>query len=102
MTLASNYPYENRQGECRYTESEHKVYLGEDFKAYEAVSNREMEKLVCHGTVSVSIRINDCIKNYKSGIIYDGDGKCGCSRVKSGNHAVSIVGFGTDITNTSC
>jgi hypothetical protein len=59
-----------------------------------------MEKLVCHGTVSVSIRINDCIKNYKSGVIYDGDGKCGCSKVKSGNHAVSIVGFGTDVKNT--
>jgi len=35
------------------------------------------------------------LKNYKGGILYDGDGKCGCSSTFGGtNHAVAIVGFG--------
>lgn len=46
------------------------------------------------------MRINDCIKNYAGGIIWDGDenATCGCSNVGGTNHAVAIVGFGTDHT----
>jgi len=47
VTLASQYPYENKQGECRYSKDKDKVYQGQDFKAWESVTNREMEKLVC-------------------------------------------------------
>ena len=78
------------------------VYKIDHFKAYERMINEDLEKLVCSGVVSVSIRINECIKNYKSGIIYDGDGKCGCSKILSTNHAVALVGFGRDETNTVC
>jgi hypothetical protein len=58
--------------------------------------NSDLEKLVCHGPVTVSIRINDCIKNYKSGIISDNNGQCGCSYPEMTNHAVNIVGWGQD------
>lgn len=61
-----------------------------------------MEKLLCQGVVSVSIRINDCIKHYKSGVLYDGDGSCGCTKVSSTNHAVALVGFGVDESNLVC
>jgi C1A family cysteine protease len=63
-----------------------------------------MEKLVCQGAVSTSIRINDCIKNYAGGIIWDGDenATCGCSNVGGTNHAVAIVGYGVDHSNEIC
>jgi hypothetical protein len=63
---------------------------------YENMNNADLERLVCHGVISVSMRINDCIKNYKGGIITDKDGVCGCSKQASTNHAVAIVGFGRD------
>ena len=73
------------------------VFKIDHFKAYEIALNSDIEKLVCQGVVSVSIRINDCIKNYKSGIIYDGGNHtCGCSTIGGTNHAVAIVGFGRD------
>ena len=60
------------------------------------MNNADLQKLVCQGAVSASIRINDCIKNYESGIITDKGGVCGCSKPASTNHAVTIVGFGRD------
>ena len=73
------------------------------FKAWERPTTADIEKLVCQGTVSVSIRINDCIKQYQSGIIYDGvNSTCGCSDIGGTNHAVAIVGYGTDHENTEC
>jgi KDEL-tailed cysteine endopeptidase len=39
--------------------------------------------------------INNCIKNYKSGVVTDFKGECGCTGLRQ-NHAVTIVGFGQD------
>jgi hypothetical protein len=55
-----------------------------------------MEKLLCKGAVGVPMRINKCIKQYISGIIDDRNGDCGCSNTGGPNHAVVLVGFGTD------
>lgn len=48
------------------------------------------------------MRINDCIKNYQSGIIYDGDNSCRCSEIQTVNHAATIVGFGIDEFSEPC
>ena len=47
MTLADKYPYQNKLGECKYKKETDMVYKGEDFRAFEGVTNFEMEKLVC-------------------------------------------------------
>lgn len=39
---------------------------------------------------------------YKSGIIDDRDGKCGCSKPESTNHAVTIVGYGEEANIKGC
>jgi hypothetical protein len=64
------------------------------YKVYENMNNEDLERLVCRGVVAVGIRINDCIKNYKEGIITDLNEECGCTRIPSANHAVAIVGHG--------
>ena len=46
--------------------------------------------------------MNDCIKNYKSGILTDANDECGCTKTLSINHAVTIVGFGQDPTSYGC
>ena len=98
-----NYPYKNKQQECSYNATTDQVFKIDTFKAWERARTVDIEKLVCQGTVSVSIRINKCVKNYKSGIIYDNDKSCGCTFYGGGtNHAVAIVGYGTDKTNTMC
>lgn len=103
LTTSDKYPYMNKQGECLYEKDRDMVFQINTFKAYEEPSNADIEKLVCQGVVSVSFRINDCIKNYKSGIIFDGaNSTCGCSRVGGTNHAVAIVGFGEDPLNAEC
>ena len=60
-----------------------------------------MKNLVCQGAVSIHFYVNDCIKNYASGIITDFEGECDCSG-HGFNHAVTIVGHGTDVSNAAC
>ena len=66
----------------------------DQFKVYNHVTIRDLEKLSCKGVVAVPFRINKCIKHYISGIIDDRDGLCGCSQLGGPNHAVALVGFG--------
>ena len=61
-----------------------------------------MRRLVCLGAVSVPFFMNDCIKNYESGILTDNNNECGCSKDLGINHAVAIVGFGQDPNNLGC
>lgn len=102
LTTAAKYPYKNKQDECSYNAATDQVFKIDSFKAWERPTTEDMEKLVCQGTVSVSIRINDCIKLYKSGIIYDGDSVCGCGNIGGTNHAVAIVGYGVEHENEVC
>jgi len=69
---------------------------------FSRVLNSDMKSLVCQGAVSVPFYINDCIKSYKSGIISDNNGECGCSKDLTFNHAVTIVGFGQDGSAKGC
>ena len=78
------------------------AYQLEEFKVFEYPLNEDLARLVCQGTVSVSFYINDCIKNYSSGIITDFDNECGCTELKTSNHAVAIVGFGVDGLGKKC
>ncbi len=64
--------------------------------------NEDLALLVCQGAVSTGFFINDCIKNYESGILTDFNNECGCSELKTTNHAVAIVGFGVDGLNSVC
>jgi hypothetical protein len=67
------------------------------FKHYNHITRHDLEKLSCHGVVSVPMRINKCIKHYVAGIIDDRTGLCGCSLMGQPNHAVALVGFGDDM-----
>jgi hypothetical protein len=86
------YPYADGQQACSYQPSMQAFQLN-DFKVFSKVLNQDLKTLVCQGAVSVPFTINDCIKNYSTGIITDAEGECGCSGQKE-NHAVTIVGFG--------
>ena len=98
----SDYPYKDKFGACRYKAKHMKAFELEEFKIFEYPLGLDLAKLVCQGAVSSNFFINDCIKNYESGIITDTNGECGCSRTFSSNHAVTIVGFGVDGLAKSC
>mmetsp|Transcript_34999 Transcript_34999/g.53729 ORF Transcript_34999/g.53729 Transcript_34999/m.53729 type:complete len:96 (+) Transcript_34999:753-1040(+) len=74
-----------------------KFFQIDSFKVYNHITQRDLEKLSCHGVISVPMKINKCIKHYIAGIIDDREGACGCSKIGGTNHAVSLVGFGTDL-----
>lgn len=105
VTTVDNYP--SVQGgvkeDCRYDKKKQMMFKIDGFKAWERITNSDLETLACQGPVSVSLRINDCVKDYVSGIIFDGPGSsCGCSSVPSANHAAVIVGFGVDRFASVC
>mmetsp|Transcript_38131 Transcript_38131/g.36484 ORF Transcript_38131/g.36484 Transcript_38131/m.36484 type:complete len:109 (-) Transcript_38131:162-488(-) len=103
ITTDDLYPYIDEQhDECLYEKERDKVFDIDMFKVYEYMTNEDLKRLACRGAVSVNVRINDCIKNYESGVIYDGDNSCDCSQMLTTNHAVAIVGFGVDFKNTQC
>ena len=78
------------------------AYQLDDFKIFSYPLNEDLALLVCQGAVSVGFFINDCIKNYASGILTDFNNECGCSQLKTTNHAVAIIGFGVDGLNSAC
>lgn len=92
LALSKDYPYKNKLRPCAY-EPEMKAVGIKDFKMFEQVRNDDLKKLSCQGAISTYFYINDCIKNYSSGIITDFNNECGCSD-RGANHAVTIVGFG--------
>ncbi|TNV77595.1 hypothetical protein FGO68_gene1842 [Halteria grandinella] len=102
IAFEGNYPLvsdDYGKLDCKYDATTENAFQITSFKAYERVTTTDLETLVCQGPVSISLRINDCIKNYHSGIIFDGPGSdCGCSDIPSTNHAAVIVGFGSDRT----
>lgn len=81
LTTAEKYPYLNKQNEkCSYNVDTDQDFTIDAYKVYEYMTNEDLMRLACRGVVSVGIRINNCIKNYESGVLYDGDGVCGCSQ----------------------
>ena len=101
LTLSSVYPYKNKMRSCEYDSETMKVVSIADFKIFERLINDDLKKLTCQGALSAYFYINDCIKNYSSGIITDFNRECECSG-KGANHAVTIVGFGQDGLQTHC
>ncbi|KAI8120046.1 Cathepsin S [Lucilia cuprina] len=85
----SVYPYEAVDGVCR-----HQYNKGPINKAYIAISPDNEEHLqlavALNGPVAVAIQANNNFMNYKSGVFDDPD----CSKI--GNHAVLVVGYGTE------
>ena len=73
----SDYPYNDEMQECK-ADLNPKFKI-DGYKAFNHLTQRDMEKLSCHGVVGVPLRINSCIKHYVSGIIDDRKGQCGCS-----------------------
>jgi hypothetical protein len=89
------------KGDCVYEERHQGIFYIGGFKAFERMLIPDLEKLVCNSPVSVSLRVNQCLKDYQSGIIFDGDGSaCGCSDLQLVNHSAVLVGFGIDQTIT--
>ncbi|XP_046811815.1 uncharacterized protein LOC111684261 [Lucilia cuprina] len=85
----SVYPYEAVDGVCR-----HQYNKGPINKAYVAISPDNEEHLqlavALNGPVAVAIQANNNFMNYKSGVFDDPD----CSKIA--NHAVLVVGYGTE------
>lgn len=92
LTGSEYYSYMNTQEECRYNPKDDlyddwgnkmpvtpTLFQIDNFKVYNHLTVRDLEKLNCAGVVAVPFRINRCIKHYISGIIDDRDGLCGCS-----------------------
>lgn len=102
LALEKDYPYKDRLRECTYSQEDMKSVEIGDFKVFQRINNTDLKHLVCLGAVSVPFYINDCIKNYASGIITDTHNECGCTRPETWNHAVTIVGYGQDPTFVQC
>lgn len=90
VTTADQYPYTGRQGRCGKTS-------GKNFGVASAVrenlngnENRLRDIVSAYGPVAVAINAAKTLTNYKSGVYTNP--KC----PKTRNHAVVIVGYGTD------
>jgi len=108
LTGSRYYPYMNKGDVCKFNPNGDQtdddgeklaetpaLFKIDNFKAYNHVTTRDLEKLSCGGVLAVPLRINRCIKHYIRGIIDDRDGLCGCSNIGGPNHAVALVGFGS-------
>lgn len=79
LSKLADYPYIDSYATCKYDEATMKAVEVDEFKIFKYPLGRDLALMVCQGAVSVNFFINDCIKNYESGIITDTNGECGCS-----------------------
>jgi len=56
---------------CEYDPETMKEVGISDFKIFERLLNEDLKRLTCQGALSTYFYINECIKNYSSGIITD-------------------------------
>ncbi|XP_063041566.1 cathepsin S, ortholog 1 [Engraulis encrasicolus] len=89
---ASFYPYEQREGECRYSVRGRAGYC-KDFHILPARNEKILQQTVAHvGPVSVGVNaMLPSFHHYRSGVYSDPQ----CNE-KLTNHAVLIVGYGTE------
>ncbi|XP_047990563.1 procathepsin L-like [Leguminivora glycinivorella] len=86
----ASYPYEGRNGQCRYNPNN----VGTTNKGYVKLPRDEdklKEAVATIGPISVTINSLPSIRHYEDGVYYDED----CSPDKH-DHAVLVVGYGTD------
>lgn len=91
ITTADQYPYTGRQGRCgkgsKASAANISSVVREDLKGNE---NRLKDIVATYGPVAVSINSAKTLTNYKSGVYTNPK----CPKVL--NHAVTLVGYGTD------
>ncbi|TPP63785.1 Secreted cathepsin L 1 [Fasciola gigantica] len=91
LETESAYPYEARDGECRY-ESGHGVAKVTGYYAMYTGNEMELQKLVgAEGPAAVAVDVERDFSMYKSGIFQSQT----CSS-QNMNHAVLTVGYGTE------
>jgi cathepsin F len=88
LMLNADYPYTARAGTCKFDASKVKAKVNEVYKVTASVDGM---KEAVYGSAIISVRINASkVQSYHSGII----SADGCST--SPNHAVNVVGWGTE------
>ncbi|KAG5829988.1 hypothetical protein ANANG_G00319670 [Anguilla anguilla] len=87
----SSYPYESREGKCRYSVQGRAGYCW-GFQILRRGDERALQVAVANvGPVSVSINVLPSFNSYRGGVYDDPS----CSSAET-NHAVLVVGYGTD------
>ncbi|RNA25732.1 cathepsin L1-like [Brachionus plicatilis] len=96
------YQYRNQQESCRvFVREQNPLYKITSFYKLDENHDALKQAVALLGPVSVSINSEDGFQSYKSGI-YDGidAGRLECS-INDINHAVTVVGYGTDKTTNT-
>lgn len=91
VEMNKDYPYKAKEGECKFVKS--KAVIGDAGGAMLPVGDEEALKrtVAKYGPVAVGIYATDEFRDYESGVFVDES--CKCQLI---NHAVLIVGYGTD------
>ena len=87
----TEYPYLAADSTCQYNKEEVKVYV-ETFNNVPTQDIDQLKAAVAVGPVSVSVDADDNFRYYTSGVLT----QCGTSL----NHAVVVVGYGTNPQGT--
>jgi C1A family cysteine protease len=90
IATADQYPYTGRQGRCGISSGKNSVVASAVRENLNGNENRLRDILSTYGPVAVSINAAKTLTNYKSGVYTNP--KC----PKLANHAVVLVGYGTD------
>jgi len=91
LTSEDRYPYQGEQGTC-----DNSVTPVASISAYELVPQNDEQSLmqaVANQPVAVGIYASPAFKSYDRGIF---NGPCEVNEINDLNHAVTVVGYGTD------
>ncbi len=87
------YPYEAKEGSCRFDKKAVGVKTIRSFNVTEGDEKSLMQLLVRRGPISIAYQVVDDFRLYRSGVYTSTQCKQGPKDV---NHAVLLVGYGTE------
>ena len=96
LVALKDYPYTKRMTSCKSQAPKMKQKIRSTFSGHPNGNEGELKKVLANvGPVVVYMYAKDSFQHYKSGVYYDQSCPSRCPEI---NHAVLLVGYGTDKT----
>ncbi|TVU50040.1 hypothetical protein EJB05_01394, partial [Eragrostis curvula] len=89
LTTEADYPYQSRRGACKRSKLRHRAATIRGGRAVPRYNEAALELAVVRQPVTVLIDAGGAFQHYKRGVL---SGSCNTKL----NHAVTVVGYGTD------
>ena len=95
--------YQGRKNRCNNPDKKKERFYNVGSNEEDFITNDRMKEIIAQQPAGVAIYSNfGCLSHYKSGVISEKDCRCSDASHEEVNHAVTVIGYGTDTESSGC